>query len=173
VAIAGWAERIDSYLPPKSGRRAVHRVWGAIGEAIASFDGATDFAALKEHRRFRTGPGLAIVLSDLMTESDWRPGLKSLRGARQEVPVIQLLTPPEINPVLRGDWRLRDAETGATTDVTVSPRLLRRYQEELAEYTAEVTAFCRQQQITFLRLVSDDGLIDRVLQDMRTAGILA
>jgi hypothetical protein len=87
--------------------------------------------------------------------------------------VVQILTPEELNPSLRGDWRLRDVETGATRDVTVSPRLLRRYEEELAAHTAEVTQFCRRNGIAFVRVTSDDRLVSTVIGELRGAGILA
>ncbi len=69
---------------------------------------ATDFACLRNFGQYRRGAGLAIVFSDFMTDSDWRIGLRSLRAAGQEVTAIQILSPEEIAPPLRGDWKLVD-----------------------------------------------------------------
>jgi hypothetical protein len=98
--------------------------------------------------------------------------LKSLATQGQEVTLIQVLAPEEINPVLRGDWKLVDVETGDETEVTVSPRLLRRYQEELAAYTGEIREFCRKTGIAFLQLASEPDLPDRALRGLLSAGIL-
>lgn len=172
VAVAAWGERIDRYLPIQAGKTAVPQVWRTIAEAMESSAAGTDFASLREHGRYRSGPGLAIVLSDFLTDSDWRAGLRALRGAGQEVTAIQILAPEELNPTLRGDWKLVDVETGAEAEVTISPRLLRRYEEELAAHTAAIRDLCRRQGIAFVQLPSDAPIGEIVLTDLRAIGIL-
>ena len=109
----------------------------------------------------------------LMTDSDWRSGLRSLRAVGQEVTAIQILAPEEIDPPLRGDWKLVDAETSAGAEVTISPRLLHRYREALERHTKAITEFCRREGIAFAQLRTDVDLNGTVLSDLRAAGILA
>jgi uncharacterized protein (DUF58 family) len=172
VAVAGWGDRIDRYLPVQTTKSAVPQVWRTIAEVMESPAGVTDFGALRQHGRYRTGPGLAIVLSDFLTDSDWRGGLRALRAGGQEVTAIQVLAPEEINPSLRGDWKLVDAETGAETEVTISPRLLRRYEEELAAHSLAIRDYCRRQGIAFMQLSSDIDIANLVLTDLRALGVL-
>ncbi len=63
---------------------------------------------------------------------------------------IQVLSPEEMDPAIRGDWALCDVETGAVVETSVTARLLRRYQDELAWHTAALREACRRANITFL-----------------------
>ena len=172
VAVAGFGDKVDRHLPPQSGKRGIPLVWRFIADVIADSAPATDFASLREYARHRRGSGLAIVLSDFFSESDWRSGLRALRASGQEVSVIQILAPEELEPELRGDWMLRDAETGTAVEVTVSPRLLRRYQEELAAHTQAIRDFCRRNDTAFLQIVSTASLTDEVLTSLQTVGVI-
>jgi uncharacterized protein (DUF58 family) len=174
VAIAGWGDRIDHFLPGQSGTRAVPRVWRTIANLIdaPATAGATDFGCLRTFGQYRRRSGIAVVLSDFMTDSDWRTGLRSLRAFGQEVTAIQVLSPEEIDPTLRGDWKLVDAETGARAEVTLSPRLLRRYREALEGHTAAIREFCRREGIAFVQLRSDADLAGTVLANLQTIGVL-
>lgn len=172
VAVAGWGERIDQYLPAQRGKASIPSVWQAIGRLVETPAMATDFSCLRTHGNYRRGPGLAVVLSDFMTDSDWRGGLRSLRAAGQEVTAIQILSPEEFDPSLRGDWKLVDAESGMATEVTLSPHVLRTYREALNRHTAAIAAFCRHEGIPFLQLSSDVDLAGTVLTDLQAAGVL-
>jgi uncharacterized protein (DUF58 family) len=173
VALAGWGDTLDRYVPPRGGTAATAEVWDRIALLMASPDGPTDFGALRHFAHVRRGTGLAIVLSDLLSESDWRGGLRALRAAGQEVTLVQVLDPEELSPGIRGDWKLHDAESGQEVEITVSPRLLKRYAEELARHTAAVQDYCRRQGIAFLQLRSDASIPDTVMADLHAAGMLA
>jgi uncharacterized protein (DUF58 family) len=172
VAIGGWGDRIDHYLPGQSGKIAIPRVWRTIARLVETPIAATDFASLRKFGNYQRGPGIAVVLSDFMTDSDWRAGLRSLRAAGQEVTAIQILTPEEVDPALRGDWKLVDAETGRAAEVTISPRLLRRYREALDRHITAISDFCHREGIAFVQLSSDVDLAGTVLSELRMAGIL-
>lgn len=172
VAVAGWAEGIDRYLPPQSGTGAVGRVWRFIADLMSSPAARTDLGALRTYARLSKRPGLAIVISDLLTDSDWRSGLRALQASGQEVHLIQVLSPDELRPELHGDWRLRDAESDLAVEVSVSQRLLRRYEDELTAHTEEIQGFCRHAGITYLQLGSDASLPDTVLTTLRRAGVI-
>jgi uncharacterized protein (DUF58 family) len=173
VAVAGWGDRVDRYLPARTGRGNIPLIWKQIGDIMAVTDARTDFSALRSFAGAYPGHGIAIVLSDFLSESDWRGGLRALRGAGKEVTALQILAPEEIDPSVRGDWKLRDAETGAEVEVTISPRLLRRYQDELEAHTAEIREFCRRNGIAFLQIPSSVSIEDTALTSLRAAGVLA
>jgi uncharacterized protein (DUF58 family) len=172
VSVAGWGEKLDRYLPARGGRAGIPLVWQQIAEIMATPAPGTDFAALRTFASSRPPRGLALVLSDFLTESDWKLGLRSLRAAGQDVSVLQILAPEDINPTIRGDWKLRDAEAGVDVEVTISPRLLKRYQEEFAAHTEEIRDFCRRHAIAFLQVSSDVSLEDIALRSLQRAGVV-
>jgi uncharacterized protein (DUF58 family) len=172
VTVAGWGEKVDRYVPPQGGRPAIPRVWSSIAEVMEAPTTATDFTALRTMGAFRRGAGLSIVFSDFLTDTDWRAGLRLLRGTGQEVSVVQILAPEELSPTLRGDWKLHDVETGREVEVTISPRLLRRYEEELEAHTAAIREFCRQQGMAFVQIPSSISIEDVALSSLRAAGVI-
>lgn len=172
VAVAGWGDRIDRFLPAQSGNAAIPAVWRAIAELVDAPVPATDVSCLRSYGAYRRGPGLAIVISDFMSDSDWRVGLRSLRAAGQEVTAIQVLAPEEVEPTVRGDWKLVDSETGRETEVTMSPYVLRTYQDALERHVAALSDFCRKEGSGFLQLRSDVDLAGTVLTDLQAVGVL-
>jgi uncharacterized protein (DUF58 family) len=179
VALAGWGDRLDRYYPPRGGKAATSEVWDRIAGLMAEPDGPTDFTALRRFQHLRRGSGLSIVISDVLSDSltpagrsDWEDGLRALRGAGQEVSLIQVLAPEELDPSIRGDWKLQDAETGREVEITISPRLLKRYQEELAAHTADIRSFCRRQGIDFLQVSSNASISETALGSLHAEGLL-
>lgn len=172
VAVTGYAEKVGHYLAAQSGRSAIPRVWRSIADIARARAGVTDFTALRTYARLRHGSGVAVVLSDVLTESDWRAGLRALQAAGQEVNVVQVLAPEELDPSLRGDWTLEDVETGQEVEVTMTARLLRRYEEELAAHTAALVDFCHQHDMPFAQIASDAPVEDLILRQLRFAGVI-
>jgi uncharacterized protein (DUF58 family) len=180
VAVLGWSEKIDRALPAQSGKPLIPLVWQFIAELMAEpsrfgRDGpmVTDFAALRDVGAHQRQPGLAVVLSDFLTDTDWRSGLRALQTQRHEVTVVQVLAPEELDPSLRGDWRLRDSENASLVEITVTPHLLRRYREELKAHVAAVREFCRHEGMAFIQLSSDVSIPDTALSSLRAAGVVA
>jgi len=172
VVVVGWGDQIDCQFPVQTGKKSIPRVWRAIADVRDAPSGPTDFTALRDYRGSRSRAGLAVVLSDFLTDTDWRSGLRTLRGKGLELSVVQILAPEELDPSLRGDWMLRDSETAGEVEVTISPRVLRRYRQELAAHTATLHEFCRRQGIAFVQVPSDISLEDTVLQSLRRVRVL-
>jgi uncharacterized protein (DUF58 family) len=71
VAVAGWGGAIDEYVPPRRGKAAIPDIWRRLAALVTVEAPATDFDALRQIGRYRRGRGISVVLSDLLTESDW------------------------------------------------------------------------------------------------------
>jgi len=171
VTVTAWSEALDRHLPSQSGRAFIPRVWKHIAETMESAAGETNIAALQEYGRLRHDPGPAIVISDFFSDS-WDTGLRGLLAAGQDVSLVQVLAPEEIDPELRGDWELRDSENGAGVEVTISPRLLRRYRAAFDTHTDALRQFCARHGCAFLQLPSDIPLSQVTLSALQTARIL-
>lgn len=171
VVVTAWGEA-EGRLPPQSGKAAIPRVWRHIAEMSETPAAAADLSARGMFSSGSRARGPGVVLTDLMTESDWQGALRSLTASGLDVSLIQVLSPDELNPALRGDWKLRDSETGAMVEVTVSPRVLRRYEEELALHTETARAFCRRLNIPYMQIPSDAPLLDVAIGGLRNAGVL-
>lgn len=96
-----------------------------------------------------------IVISDFLCEEGYREGLEALLYRKARVGLIGVMAPEELSPRFGGDWLLEDAETGRTVDVTSSPRLFERYQEELRSHCDGLRNFSRRHRLPFAMLPSN------------------
>ena len=172
VRVAALGEDLLDFLPSVGNPAQVWRVWGFL-ELLQS-QGGTDLGeALSSFAaRYCRRPGLSVLVSDLLTDSDWRAGLQALRATRQEVVVIQILAPEEIAPEMTGHWQMIDDEDGASLEVTLTPRTLKEYRDRLSAYTREVASFCHGHGISFVQLHSDLSIGDAVLRLLQRAQIV-
>jgi uncharacterized protein (DUF58 family) len=166
VAVMGITDHAGPYLPPRRGRACVAEVWQFLGDLPEV--GPTRLDALSEVARVTPGPGISVVISDFLTETDWKRGLQTLQiGAKQDLIIVQILSPQEIAPELTGDLLLVDAETGQGVEVSVNQPVLKRYRAALAVYTTEVQQWCRGKGMTFLQLSSATPLTEALTTILR------
>lgn len=124
--------------------------------------------------------GLAIVVSDLLGDSDWQRPLKTLAG-RHDVIVVQVHDRRELELPDVGLLRVVDPETGRHLDVpTGSRRLRERYATAAQARSAEQAAAVRAAGAAHLPLATDGDWLKelsrflavrrRVRSARRTAG---
>lgn len=111
--------------------------------------------------------GVAVLISDLLDPAGYERGLKSLLEHRFDVHVIHLLAPEEMNPILAGDLRLTDAETGELRDLTMDNEAMRGYRQRLGEFLGRAEGFCRANEIAYHRVVTDTPVEEMVLRQLK------
>jgi uncharacterized protein (DUF58 family) len=111
-------------------------------------------------------PGLVFLLSDLLCE-DWQPALRHLAAAKGDVCVLQVLSPDEFEPSLRGDLKLLDVETGEGREITMGPAVTRRYREERDAFFAAIQSSCSRYGFARLLSLTDEPVEDSVLLRLR------
>ncbi|MDD3024172.1 MAG: DUF58 domain-containing protein [Syntrophomonadaceae bacterium] len=171
VAIAACSDSLLDYLPPLRGRPSLEKTWAFIDRI--QFQGCTDLnQALRAFGPYSRGPGVSLVISDLLSPAGFQEGLKYLQYLQQEIILLQILAPDEIEPKLHGDLRLLDSETGEIREITVSYQLLKAYHAKLHQFTKETKNFCYKRGISFLQVSSNEEFEDIILHSMPRAGIL-
>jgi uncharacterized protein (DUF58 family) len=168
VCVASFASAARMLTPRLRGRSATHRLWTPLPGLRTS--GSTDFGAIGRAAT-RTAPGIAVVISDFLSQPGPDAALAALRGAGQEPALVRFLSRQEVEPDLRGDLRLVDAETRATVEVTVTPATMAAYRRRLADRTDELRSLAARHRARFVDLVSDGGIVESV-RACRTAGIV-
>lgn len=160
-------------LPALRGEAAVLSAWRLLERL--EFSGATDLnAALTASSRYLRGAGLTVVVSDLFSPTGYQQGIDALLARRQDVLLIHVLSPDEVQPPadLLGEWRLLDVEPTAPLEATITPSVLKAYRRLLDGFRNEAADFCRRRGLTYLPLRSDVNLQDVLVRTFRTAGIL-
>lgn len=171
VAVAACSDSLFNFLPPQRGKASLEKTWNFIDQM--PFQGRTDLnQALKAFGPYAKGPGISLVISDLLAPAGFYEGLKYLQYLQQEIILLQILAPSEINPDLHGDWRLIDSETGEAREITASAQTLKAYRAKLQQFTEETRNYCHKRGINFLQVSSAETFEDVILQRLPRAGIL-
>lgn len=171
VMVGALTDRLAAYRRTGSGK---HAIW-TVGEFLRRLPhaGTTDLnRALYELGRVVSGPGLTIVISDFLAPGGYQAGVRAVRQLRQEVALLQILAPDEIEPDLQGDWRLRDSEGSGSVEVSSTPAVIQAYRQRLLTYMQELASFAHAHAMTYAMIPSDTVLIDVVQRLLRQVEIV-
>lgn len=167
VIVGALTNTLAAYRRAGSGRNSI---W-TIGEFLTHLprSGTTDLnRALYGLGRIVTRPGLTIIISDFLAPGGYQAGVRAVRQLRQEVALLQILSPDEIEPDIQGDWRLRDSEGTGNVDVSISPGVLQAYRERFALFTQELESFAHDNMASYTLIPSDTAILDVVQRLLRS-----
>lgn len=149
------------------GKSAFHSVLKFL-ETPPVADGATRLRetvqSLLQRSRRR---GLIYLLSDFFDPRGYEEPLAMLLHAQYEVQVLQILDPEEISPSETGDLSLREPEGGNSLDLIANESLLRRYRDEINQFTLGLEKFCLRRGIPSATVTTDKPFGDVVLRALR------
>lgn len=128
--------------------------------------------ALTDYARRMARAGVCVIVSDLMSAEGCEAGLRALQGRGHELTLIQVLSPDEVDPVLTGDLKLIDVETGIAQEVTVDETMKRLYVQRLQAWQAEIGALCARRSIHFVPLVTSTPWEQVILTQLRRARVV-
>ena len=167
------ATTIHQRLSALRGQGAAWTAWRVLERLEC--DGATDLnAALTTYARQKSGSGMTVVISDLFSPAGYQQGIDALLGRRQDVLLVHVLAPDELQPSgdMIGEWRLVDTEPAPQVEATITPGVLRAYRRLLQAFTTEAQDFCRRRGMTYIQVSSNARIEDLVLRTFRNLGVL-
>lgn len=171
--VAGAANRVGCLVtngstmlrvPPRAGRAHRQLVLRTIASAPRAQEGTRGDlrAALDSLRRPEQPRGLLVVISDFLGDIDYVRELRGLAG-RHEILAVEVLDPRDVELPDVGEIALRDAETGAVRELTVTPELRDRFALAAQEHRKQVARTLRGVGAPVLELSTDrDWLADIV-----------
>src|SRR2546426_8592175 len=118
VGVAVLRERLSEGWPPTRGRSQFPALLDFLGSVRSSGTTGLNDGLGRYAMRARE-PGIAVVISDLMDPLGFENGVRALLERRFEGHGVHPLDASELNPMLGGDPRLQDLETGEVREVTV------------------------------------------------------
>lgn len=166
VGVAVLRERVAEGWSPTRGRTQVLPMMEFLarvrGGGLTGLNAGLEAYALRSRE-----PGLAVLVSDLLDPAGYERGLKALLERRFDLHLIHLLAPEEMTPEVAGDLRLLDAETGELRDLTLDAEALREYRQRLREFLERVESFCRANEISYHRVVTDTPVEEFMLRQLK------
>jgi uncharacterized protein (DUF58 family) len=171
VSIVSTSDQVMDRMPETRGKARIFRVFRFLRELTP--EGATDLeAAMKTFVAQNKRRGLAVLISDLYDPKGFERGINVLRYNKFDPFVVHVVDPKEARPRLNGDVLLYDCETGEEREVTVTAKVLRRFEEAHAAYLAEVERFAATHQVPYIAANVDIPFDDLILRVFRRGGFL-
>ncbi len=166
IIIGALTDRLESFRRVGGSKNAI---W-AIGEFLNQLphSGSTNLnRALYDIGRVVNSSGLTIIISDFLAPNGYQTGVRAVCQLRQEIALLQILSPDEINPDIQGDWQLHDSEGHETINVSASSSILQAYRQCLADFTEELAAFAHKHAGMYALIASNTATIDVVQRLLR------
>jgi uncharacterized protein (DUF58 family) len=111
-------------------------------------------------------PGLVVVISDFYGLEQARAALDRLRFIKHQVHVVQLVSPWERDPPLRGELRLVDSESRGHQDLTITDSMLKRYKKAFTDFSTDLRAYAMKYSVGYDQANTDvpfDEFVKKVL----------
>ena len=104
-----------------------------------------------------------LIISDFLTESNWKKAIDFLLYNRREIMLIQVISPDELYPDFDGRIHMMDSEAidigdGRNMRMAITKKMMNAYQRALDEYEKEIIDFCAARNVTFFTISSDDPI---------------
>jgi len=108
--------------------------------------------------------GISFIISDFFSEDGYEEAVKILQYKRQQVVLVHILSPEEINPNLRGNFRLIDKENRSSKSVEITEDKIKHYKRVLEDFKNKIQSFATQRGVGYVFLSTDMPIL-RGLKD--------
>lgn len=163
VGLMMFSDRIELYVPPKSGRRHTLRL---IREMLA-FEPAspgTDIAmALRETAQMLKKRSVIFLISDLISEESFEASLKIL-NRKHDCIALQIFDPVEHRWPCTAPVVVEDAETGQLVSFGGGTRGLKKLDRALDEQRAARREICRRARVDLVEIESGQDVLRPVVE---------
>ena len=116
--------------------------------------------------------GISILISDFLTDSDWKSAVEEWRIRGRQVALIQVLAEEEENPLSRGRHQLSDIETSDSARLEIDHSMLLAYRQAVAEMRRDIADFCASRSIVFVAASSGECPESVILKKGLSAGLI-
>ncbi len=157
-----------------SGKEAFYRSTAVLEETV--FKGTVDIeAAITNFPYSGNNDGLTIIVSDFLTDSNWKKAVDYLLYNHRQVMLIQVLSPEEIDPKYNGRTFLRDVEAVDVLDeknmkMRITKAHYLAYKQALSDYIADIRRFCSKRGVHFFSVDSDSPVEKLVFGKLLESG---
>lgn len=137
----------------------------------SDFSGNTNLAESIKRKDLKSR-GIAVVISDFFTSGSIEEVIKYLAFKKQQIILIQVLCDEELDPQLGGQVRLVDCETGDEMNLTITPKLLKTYEQKLKGLQTGVKTAAKKYGGVFFQISTSDSLEKVVFDNFAKEGII-
>ncbi len=117
--------------------------------------------------------GLTILISDFLASgAEFADGLARLLHRGDEVILLQVLDPEDVNPHAAGTTRIVDVESSQCVTLTIGQRTLDEYAGRIRRNREQLRTFSFEQGIPYFQTTTDVPVERFLHEDLRNGGML-
>lgn len=169
-------DRCESISRTVVGREAFYNAAGLLNDVkfTEESDIGKAFAGLENPGK---NNGLSIIISDFMTDSDWKSAVDYLLYHGREVYLFRILSRDEITPSLSGKVFMFDSEAIEEEDdknfkYEITRSSVRAYEEAFMYHQNDIKSFCDARGVGFITLCSDESIEKMLFMKATEGGII-
>jgi uncharacterized protein (DUF58 family) len=171
VSIVSTTDRILDRMPATRGKARIFKVFRFLRELEP--EGQTDLEdAMKTFVAQNKRRGLVVLASDLYDPHGFERGINVLRYNKFDPFVVHVVDTEEAKPKLSGDVLLYDCETGDEREVTVTAKVLEKFEAIYMKYLEDIDRFCTSKQVPYIRANVQEPFDELILRVFRRGGFL-
>lgn len=158
------------------GRDAFYRAADALNKL--EFYGNGDLGtAITSDRTLGHGDGLSFMISDFLSDTDWKSAVDRLLFHKREVHLIQVLSPDEIAPGMTGRLFMQDAEAESEDDyrnhrTDVNRTAVKAYKEAFQWHQKDIRDFCASRNVGFISVCTDQRIEQMLFKNATEAEMI-
>jgi len=171
VGVFPFAHRLLASIPAQHGTSHIRRVHETLSSLKAQDETAFEQSVM-EFLSLTRETGLVLVISDLLFPTGIEEGMARLLYRGDEVAVLQILAPEEMEPSGSGTAQVVDIETGRFVALNLGPTTLASYKERFKAHQARLQSFLEEQRIPLFTIPTAKPLEEVVFGTLREAGII-
>jgi uncharacterized protein (DUF58 family) len=124
-----------------------------------------------------TKDGVTVIISDFLTENNWKQAVDYLHFKKRQIILLQVLAPEEINPAYNGRMVLFDSESSDVLDdrnmkMRITKAHLKAYRQALDDYMADIRSFCADREAIFYSVNSEESVEKLIFGKFHEAGVV-
>lgn len=155
------------------GREAFYDAAGTLNRL--DFYGEGDMGkAIQSSEKPGRGDGISIIISDFLTDSDWKGAVDYLLYHKRDVHLIQVLARDEMIPGISGKVLMLDSESNTHDEedirnyrTEITRASIKAYKTAFEYHQNELRDFCAARGVGFLTVRSDES-VERMLFEKAT-----
>lgn len=125
-----------------------------------------------------TANGIAVIISDFMTDSDWKKAVDYLKFKKRQVLLLQILTPDEEDPSYMGRVNLIDSESVDIADfknmkIRINSAMQKAYSEAVAEFKSNISDFCKKRDVEFITVNTGTPVESVLFKELLKVGLMS
>jgi len=166
VGIFPFGDELDASARPTSGRgrlALLAQMLTRSAQGARRNPTGTDLTScVSKFRGLGLREGMIVVLSDFFDHRGVDTMLSQFKRTRHRPLFIAIKRREDREPSLRGDVRVRDCETRAVQDVSITDTILKRYRDAYDRHFEQLRTFVQRRHGGWLEIDADADVMDQM-----------